>query len=222
MGVLLADVLIQRAAQADVDDLQSPADAQNRHAAPQRAAQQQRFQLIAVVRRRAAAGQHFFRIAGRIHIAAAGKKHAVHAGEHFIRQRFAIGKGEQHRRAARALHRVNIIGAQAHLPFFIIPGGGKGDQGHDGFLRKVKFPIHYSMMRADLLLKRQKIIAAWGSGGSFLRNCEKVAFSSLFLCLYVVKSHVAYSNCQMIMGDMHGTHRQIAGNAAAGYGRAAA
>ena len=117
----IGQVLVQRAAERHVDHLRAAADAQHRHAAPQRAADQRELPGVALaVGLHGLVGGRMARlaVAGRVHVPSAGDDQSVQPVEHPLG---GIGglRRQQHRGAAGEVDALHVDGRQkacVHIP----------------------------------------------------------------------------------------------------------
>ena len=117
----VGQVLMQRAAQRHVDHLRAAADAQHRHAAPDRAADQRDLPRIALpvgLHGFVGGGVALLTVGGRVHIPSAGDDQAVQPVEHPVGG-FDGLRRQQHSGPAGEVDALHVDGGQkagVHIP----------------------------------------------------------------------------------------------------------
>jgi hypothetical protein len=112
-GVLLVpdhlrQVLVQGAAPDHVEQLDAPADGQQRHLAGQRRDEQSQLPAVPLVVGRAGLRVRAGPVPGRVHVTAAGHDQPVQVGHGRGRLGRVAAGGQQHRPPAAAAHRVHV------------------------------------------------------------------------------------------------------------------
>jgi hypothetical protein len=106
---VVGQVLDQRAAERDVQQLHAAADPEHRQVAFQRAQRQRDLRAVAVGPGVGGLGMALDAVGARVDVRAAGEHQAVEAVEHVVGVLFDPGVGRQHQRdGAGALQRVHV------------------------------------------------------------------------------------------------------------------
>ena len=135
-------VLVQRAAEGDVDQLQAAADAEHRHAAALRAGEQGELPRVAVGARRVGRRVALGAVELGLHVEAAREDQPVEPVEHDLRGALGLClRGQQHGGGARRGHRLEVLLRQergAHVPHPLARTLEVGGEAHHGQVRVVR------------------------------------------------------------------------------------
>ena len=136
MTVALRQVLHERAAAGDVDQLHATTDAEHRQLSLDRSACQCHLEGVALRHGPARLGMRLPAVAARIDVGAAGEDQAVDQLEHLVGVARQLGVGREHRdEPTGALHGVDVVARQQrrllvpHAPTGALDRGADADHG---------------------------------------------------------------------------------------------